>query len=401
MAVRIPAMVNPRLLVWAREQIGFTLDSAAERAGFASQKLLAWESGDAQPTLRQAERLAKTYGCAFGLFSLPAPPQLPPLASECRRMPGVRPGAEMPELRLAVKQLVYRRRIALHLYAELGDEPPDFLLRASLREDTESAGKRLREALRVSPSEQLSWPNEFVAYRVWRAAVESLGVLVCQFPGKGLPDVRGTSILHFPLPLAGVSSKELPLSKPFTLLHEVVHLALAANNEEKPALEEKRDESRWLDVERFCEAVAGAALMPADSLLDDVDVAAQRKTKFWEVALIRRTARRYRVTPTAIATRLLRLNVMGPRAYADWKDAWETYCKSRPEKPSFGIATPSQKAVGRNGPLFTSLVLSALSNERITSSAASNFLDLGYAHVETLRRNWFESPAGFPTASGD
>jgi hypothetical protein len=54
-------------------------------------------------------------------------------------------------------------------------------------------------------------------------------------PGKGLGDVRGTAIVHFPLPVVGISSKELSLRKPFTLLHEVVHLALAAD-EEKPAL---------------------------------------------------------------------------------------------------------------------------------------------------------------------
>lgn len=77
--------------------------------------------------------------------------------------------------------------------------------------------------------------REFAAYRVWRIAVERLGVLVCQMPGKGLGDVRGTAIVHFPLPVVGISSKELSLRKPFTLLHEVVHLALAAD-EEKPAL---------------------------------------------------------------------------------------------------------------------------------------------------------------------
>jgi len=243
-------MVNPPLLVWAREEAGYSLAAAAERAGqgFTLAKLQAWESGDAQPTLNQAQRLARIYERPLSVFSLPAPPQLPPLATEYRRLPGVQPGAELPELRLGIRRLVHRRRLALHLYAELGDDPPEFHLRAHLRESVEAVGQRLRAALAVSLSEQFGWVSEFAAFRQWRTAVERLGVLVCQMPGKGIGEVRRTSIVHFPLPVAGISSTELPLSKPFTLLHEVVHLALAAAAEERPALNEERDEPGWLEV---------------------------------------------------------------------------------------------------------------------------------------------------------
>ncbi len=387
-------MVNPPLLVWARGDAGFSLEAAAERAGkgFPAEKLRAWENGQAQPTLNQAERLAKIYERPLSIFSLPAPPQLPPLATEYRRLAGVRPGTEAPELRLAVRRLVHRRRLALHLYAELGDSPPDFSLRARMSENVEAVGKRLRDATAVSLSDQFGWQSEFFAYRVWRAAVEKLGVLVCQMAGKGIGDVRGTSIIHFPLPVAGISSKELPLSKPFTLLHEVAHLALAATDEERPASDERRDEPSWLKVERFCEGVAGAALMPPEAMENDVDVAAQHQARDWNVAGMRRVAKRFRVTPTAAATRLLQMEVMSPTAYGRWKSDWQAYRETHPDRQGFGIATPAEKAVSRNGPLFTSLVLGALSNERITSVDASHYLDLGFGHVEALRRGWSEQP---------
>ncbi len=324
MAVRIPALVNPPLLVWARVEAGYSLAAAAERAGqgFTATKLQAWESGQAQPTLNQAERMAQIYERPLGIFSLPAPPQLPPLATEYRRLPGVRPGAEPPEFRLAIRRLVHRRRLALHLYAELGDAPPEFQVRAHLRETVEAVGQRLRAALGVSVAEQFGWPSEFAAFRQWRVAVERLGVLVCQIPGKGVGEVRGTSIVHFPLPVAGISSKELPLSKPFTLLHEVVHLALAAAAEERPALNEERGEPDWLEVERFCEGAAGAALMPPEAMQADADVAAQRRERNWDVERMRRVAKRFRVTPTAAAPRLLRMGGMSLAAYARWQTDW-------------------------------------------------------------------------------
>jgi transcriptional regulator with XRE-family HTH domain len=114
--------------VWAREEAGFTREEAAQRIKRPNDTIRAWEEGETQPTLRQAEALAKIYDLPFSIFSLPAPPHLPPLAAEYRRLPGVRAGEESPELRAAVRRLVQRRRIALHLYAELGDEPIDFPL---------------------------------------------------------------------------------------------------------------------------------------------------------------------------------------------------------------------------------------------------------------------------------
>lgn len=385
-------MVNPLLLVWAREQAGFTREEAAQRSKRPVDTLRAWEEGEAQPTLRQAETLAKLYDLSFSIFSLPSAPQLPPLAAEYRRLPGVRAGEESPELRTALRRLVQRRRIALHLYGELGDEPIDFPLRAHLREDPQAVGGAMRAALNIPVSTQLDWASEFVAYRAWREAVERLGVLVCQFPGKGLGELRGTSILRFPLPVIGISSKELPLSKAFTLLHELVHVALAASREESPALTERRTEAYWLEVERFCETVAGAALMPQSDFAQDPDVVQQMRIGNWKVEAMRRIARRFRVTPTAAATRALRLGLMRPRIYNIWKDAWAAYQTAHPDRPGFGIATPAEKAVARNGPLLTSLVLSALSNERISSTDAANFLDVGFGHVETLRKGWMERP---------
>jgi hypothetical protein len=107
--------------------------------------------------------------------------------------------------------------------------------------------------LSITLESQLAWESEFIAFRAWREAAERIGLLICQFPGKDLLEVRGTSILHFPLPVVGISSKEIPLSKPFTLFHEIVHIALAASDEEKPAASEHRPEPDWLRVERFCD----------------------------------------------------------------------------------------------------------------------------------------------------
>ena len=240
MSGRLLASVNPHLLRWAREQAGYSLPDGAQRARVSTDKLSAWEQGVAQPTVRQAEHLAKVYDRAFAVFSLPVPPEIPPLASEYRRLPGVRAGEESPDLRHAFRRLVQRRRLGLHLLNELGDVASDFPLRANLSENTEDVARRVRSALEVSPEEQAGWSSEYIAFRRWRSAVEGLGVLVCQMQSLPIEEMRGASIVRFPLPVIGINSKELPLSKPFTLLHEVVHLCLAASHKAR----DRRDSER-------------------------------------------------------------------------------------------------------------------------------------------------------------
>jgi hypothetical protein len=43
----------------------------------------------------------------------------------------------------------------------------------------------------------------------------------------------------------------------------------------------------------------------------------------------------------------------------------------------------------------------SISSERISSVDASHYLDLGFGHVETLRRGWIEKPAGLAAVAED
>ena len=93
--------VNPSILTWAREESGYAVDRVARRLQVKEERVAAWEKGERQPTLRQLEQLARFLHRPFSVFFLPRPPQLPPLAADYRRLPGVEPGHESPELRLA------------------------------------------------------------------------------------------------------------------------------------------------------------------------------------------------------------------------------------------------------------------------------------------------------------
>ncbi len=383
MRTSTPALVNPTVLSWARQESGYPPEPVAKRLNVKLERLLAWERGESKPTVRQAQDLAKFYRRPFGVFFLPQPPALPPLAAEYRHLPGVRPGDESPEFRLALRVMSQRREVALELNEELGAPVEEFRITAHLSESTAAVGARLREALGITADEQFAWTSDWQAWRRWREAVETASVMVFQFPKVSLAQARGVTLFKFPLPAIGINSKESsPGARSFTLLHELTHLALAVGSEERAALGETRDDDGWLEVERFAEEAASAALIPSDMLS-----AFLRKMNVppdgWDLALMRSLASKFNTTPLAMATRLRAVGTLSWNGYNRWKTEWNQYLDTLPKRK--GFALPVGKTMGRSGRPFVQLVLEALDMNRITAVQASRYLDLRFDHFEKLR----------------
>jgi len=400
MPASIPASVNPPLLAWARQESGYAPEPVAKRLGVRPERLLSWERGEVKPTVRQAQALAKFYHRPLGVFFLPQPPALPPLAAEYRHLPGIIPGVESPELRLAIRIMSHRREASLQLSEELGVRVPEFTVAAHLSEAPAEIGRRLRETLDIPAQEQLGWRDEWHAWRRWRGVVEGVGVLVFQFQKVSLSQTRGVSLLSFPLPVIGINSKETsPASRSFTLIHELTHIALTRGQEERVAQIEKRDDTSWLKVERFAEEVASAVLIPESTLSEFLKRMSVPRDD-WDVALVRKLASTFRVTPLAMATRLRSADALSWEGYQRWRHDWEVYVATL--KPRIGgFASPVDKALSRSGRPFVQLVIDALDANRITSVEASRYLDMRFDHVEKLRHELRRGPTNESSVNGD
>ncbi len=400
MSRSIPALVNPPLLVWAREEAGYAVEAVADWLKVPTDLLRAWENGTEKPSVAKAQSLAKFYHRPFGVFYLPQKPNTPSLAAEYRRLPGVKPGLESPELRLALRLLSWRRDAALELSETLGIRLDDFAASLKLTDAPAAAGAKLRALLGITPQEQLGWRNEWQAWRAWRTAVEQAGVLVFQFPKVPLDQVRGVSLLRFPLPAIGINSKEsAPGARTFTLLHELVHLALAAGREEQVALSERRNDAAWAEVERFAEETASAVLVPADLL--QTQLATFRVPQDgWDVPLVRRLATLFRITPLAMATRLRAEGALTWSGYGRWKESWLAYLSTLALR-SGGFASPVDKTLGRAGRPLVKLVLEAMDTNQITAVDAARYLDLGFHHFDQLRTALRPGPSVVSEQAGE
>ncbi|MCC6348748.1 MAG: ImmA/IrrE family metallo-endopeptidase [Candidatus Eisenbacteria bacterium] len=383
--------VNPEVLRWAREESGYAPERVATRLHVKEERVRAWEKGERQPTERQLEELAKFLRRPLGVFFQSRPPQLVPLGAEYRRLPGVTPGQESPELRIALRQMLARRENALNLMEELGEKVETFPLRARLSEPAAEVASRLRRATGIDIDTQFAWPNEWRAWAGWRTAVEDMGVFVFVFPSVALDEARGLAILRDPLPVVAINSKEMPEARAFTLFHELVHVMLAAGNEEVPAIREQRSTEAWAVVERFGESVASHVLIPEQVLR--AALPSQGADRAWSLSEIRALARRFRVTPLAMATRLRESGFMSWPKYNAWRREWDGFVATLQPRRG-GFATPVEKAVNRAGRPFATLVLDALAANRITSVDAARYLDLKFEHFEKLGDHLREGALG-------
>ena len=141
--------VNPVVIGWARRESGYGPERIAQRLSVAVDRVLAWEAGARAPTMRQVHNLASFLRRPVTLFFQPAPPQVAPLAAEYRRLPGVIPGKESPELRLALRQMINRRERALDLSDELGVDLPGIGLTAKHVEAPHVVAARIRTRLGI------------------------------------------------------------------------------------------------------------------------------------------------------------------------------------------------------------------------------------------------------------
>jgi Zn-dependent peptidase ImmA (M78 family)/transcriptional regulator with XRE-family HTH domain len=384
--------VNPALLAWAREESGYDRERVARRLQVKEERLAAWENGERQPTFRQIEHLAAFLRRPLSVFFLPRPPQIPPLAANYRRLPGVQSGRESPELRLALRQMLARRDNTLNLMGEMGAAVPEFSLRAHLREHAAEVGARMREATGINALTQLDWADGWRAWAAWRGAIEGLGVLVFQFSKVTLEEVRGLALLRMPLPVIAINSKEkIPEAKAYTIFHELAHLMLAAANEEQPALRESRSAAEWEKLERFAEIAASHALVP-QTMLSTVIGNLRLRDATWDIQDVRKIAKGFRITPLAMATRLRESQYMSWARYNQWRADWDAYVATLPTRRG-GFASPVEKAVSRAGRPFTQLVVEALSANRLTPVDAARYLDLRFEHFENLKSHLSRGPS--------
>lgn len=391
----IPALVKPSLLVWARSRAGFAIEDAAAKADVSAETLLAWENGEGQPTIPQLRKLGEIYKRPLAVFFLPEPPKDFDAQREFRRIPGLTPQKETPELRVALRTALFRREIARDLYVRLGEDIETTRAVVHPGEDEDVVATRIRELLGVTWARQISSSGPYAALDAWRGAIERQGVLVFQTGKIDVNEMRGISIPDGELPVILLNNADAPHGRIFTLLHEFIHILLANGGHRTSKLEGQRLPEDQL-LERVSNRFAAAVLMPKKEFL--AEAAKHPDAMVGDEAGLRRLTNKIKVSPESILRRLLALHRVPASVYRQKRRAWQK--QSWYPRPQGDGGPPIEvRIVSSMGKPFTSLVLEGYQRNAVSSADVVDYLGVQLKHLQKVANQLLPGPGDLGAAA--
>lgn len=391
------ALVKPELLVWTRNRAKVRAEDAAKAANVDVERLEAWERGDDAPSVGQLRLLAAKYHFPLAVFYLPEPPaDFLPLR-DFRRLPDTDDGTITPNLAFHIRGAHERRELALELYADQRNEPQRFPLKATVKDDPEKVGQAIRDFLDVDNENQTKAARQDRAFDFWRRKMEERDILVFVISGPHysveLKEMRGFAIARADLPVIVVNGRDYSQGgKAFTLLHELAHVILGESAISNGAADDlaTREEQQ---IERFCDAVAAAALMPRGLVLSFPE-AAPAGAREWSGDELRAIARAIGASREALLLRFVSLKRATWEFYhAQRAQFQEEYRQAAEEKAKDKRPVAIKRPVmlmSWNGRGFTRLVLRSYYDQRITLNDVSSFLGAKVKHIPALERAAFQ-----------
>ncbi len=362
MAKSVEALITPEVLKWARERrIRLSIEYAAEKLKVESEQLEAWEDGAEKPTFAQLKKIANLYKTHLSIFYLPEPPASFGYPIDHRRFSGARTPDEEQSYKLNANIIeTYERRSTLiDFYQLLGESPPQVTLALSKADAPERAAQEIREFLQFNTGLLQQCKDDRSALKFWRKIVEEKGILVCQtsvnsYLSIDLETVRGFCIAQKPLPVIVVNPKDSPYGRIFTIVHELVHIALGKSIMQNTGV---RNYKGLNSTEIFCNHVAAAALVPKNELLGKINLPTL-ETDLPEIS------KHFRVSPEVIMKRLETLDYISRQKYQAYRKSQQE--KHKDSSPPGGRAPYHTKLLNASGEHFARTAFTAYYEQKIT-----------------------------------
>lgn len=371
------AYITPKVVKWARESAKMTLDVAASKVSVEPERLESWENGESQPTIHQAEKLAKAYRRPFALFFLPdIPRDFQPLQDFRRKTAKPLGTASI----FIIREMQQKQAWISEVLQDNADNPLSFVGKFNIRSNPQAVANDILETLQIDPQNY----STDKPIKEWIDKAEKHGIFISRtsFIHSHLKldseEMQGFAIADKHAPFIFINSEDWNAPQLFTIVHELVHIWIAAtgiSNEIEPDMQN----SAGLDpVELFCNEVAALALIPTD-VMQAFDLAT-----FSTSAEILKAAKKMGVSSYALLVRAYKMQLVSTERYrklkADIEKDFQAFTQREEEKKARqkereGGPSPYLLRLNKNGRLFTQIVLDSFRGGFIEATMASNLLN--------------------------
>ncbi len=301
--------IKPELLRWARERAEGTIDALTK----TFPRYEEWESGKSQPTLKQLERLAKTFRVPLGFFFLEAPPEEPLPIPDFRTMPQARLSRPSPELLETIYICQQRQEWYRDYLLAQGATPLPFVGSATVADDASVIAATIRDRINLEIEKRRAIPTWTQALSYFIDRVEEAGILVMMNGVVGNnthrpldpEEFRGFALVDALAPVIFINGADTIAGKTFTLAHELAHIWLGKSGISDASLERYPEET----VERWCNQVAAELLVPITTLVENFNTKNDLRQE------LQRLARIFKVSTLVILRRLFDAELLSREAY--------------------------------------------------------------------------------------
>jgi Zn-dependent peptidase ImmA (M78 family) len=301
-----PAPITGAVLDWALSDAGIPVADAAARLKVDRQVLEQWITEKSQPNAGQFTALTNLLSRPPSFFFLPAPPKERALGVHFRSYADTDrpPGTETLE-GIRVAERIQRVMAWILERRPNGAEPID-VPGATTDLNVEKLAGGLRSWLGWTVAAQTaSGATDSSATKALRAALQDRSILALNLTlDEGV--TRGFCIPHLVAPVVAVNTRDHVRARLFSYAHELVHLSLGEDSVCSTTTNR--------GVERFCNRVAAALLLPREHFVSYVrsriDGGVLRTID--QVATVRN---HFRVSLRAVAIRAEELKMAGPGLY--------------------------------------------------------------------------------------
>lgn len=388
MAASIPALVEPSVLQWARESIDLTPLAAARKIGVPDDRVAAWESGEAQPTIAQVRKAAAVYKRSLGVLFLSEPPRDFDTLRDFRRHEGAAAGTWSPGLHQEYRRAHVQREQALALYELEDSEPPSAWRLGRLPSSDEELASVARKRLLDRSPLPLPQTNSSVYdhLNTWVASLEAAGVMVMATARGGvLPsEMRAMSLYFDVLPVIAVNGADAARGRLFSLIHEYAHLLLHTGGL-CDTISDTTATTPDRQLEARCNSIAASILMPRAAVLAQSEVRAREHAPTsWDYKSLAAAAAPFGVSAEAMLRRLLTLKRVSLTFYRERREEFVQRYEQEEAGRQVSGGNWYRNTVRDLGKGYVRQVASAYERRVIDAYTASTYLNVKVAQIERL-----------------
>ena len=374
------ANINPALLTFSRERIGYDIPSIADKLQVKEEKWVNWERGEDKPTTNQLIRIANYLDRTPAFFYLNNLPEEAKPFSEFRTINNAILDTGSPKLISAIREAKRNRDTLIDLY-ENQNKSPSQIPALDPAADIKSQAQQIRDWLGISIDIQKSWRSSSEALTNWKNYIEEKDIYVVQFPFVEVEECRGFAIAEEQFPIIGINSKDSYNARIFTLIHELAHVLFRDSVLINDSLDGYFSSGRRL--EQTCNRLAAEVLVPKEELQLELDA---NQNFFRE---IKRLSRKFGVSGYVLLIRLRTEQLITEDVFRDLRPEFSFYDSSG--KGSDG-GDPYYNQIVRKGKLYLKTAFQSYFDNQINVAELANLTGWKVPNLNELAAKTFGWP---------